>query len=78
MNRPLWICTEKIATSDRIVRPNAAGRASAEEIHRVFSVVFESNFAAVVTTEQWIAAVQSQQALPRDSVMASNARAKAD
>ncbi len=57
---------------------NAAGRATAEEIHRVFSVVFESNFAAVVNTEQWIAAVQSQQVLPRDSVMASNARAKAD
>lgn len=55
---------------------NAAGRASAEEIHRVFSVVFESNFAAVVRTEQWIAAVQSGQALPRDSVMASNQRAK--
>ena len=55
---------------------NAAGRASAEEIHRVFSVVFESNFAAVVRTEQWIAAVQSGQGLPRDSVMASNQRAK--
>ncbi len=56
---------------------NAAGRASAEEIHRVFSVVLESNFAAVVSTEQWIAAVQTNQALPRDSVMASNRRAKA-
>lgn len=55
---------------------NAAGRASAEEIHRVFSVVFESNFAAVVTTAQWMAAVQAGQALPRDSVMASNRRAK--
>ena len=42
-----------------------------------FSVVFESNFAAVVSTEQWIAAVQTNQALPRDSVMASNRRAKA-
>ena len=55
---------------------NAAGRATAEEIHRVFSVVFESNFAAVVSTDKWIAAVQAGQALKRDSVMASNARAK--
>lgn len=55
---------------------NAAGSASAEEIHRVFSVVFESNFAAVVSTAQWIDAVQAKQALPRDSVMASNRRAK--
>ena len=56
---------------------NAAGRASAEEIHRVFSVVFESNFAAVVSTQQWVAAVQANHALPRDSVMSSNQRAKA-
>lgn len=55
---------------------NAAGSASAEEIHRVFSVVFESNFAAVVSTAQWIDAVQAKRALPRDSVMASNRRAK--
>ncbi len=55
---------------------NAAGRATAEEIHRVFSVVFESNFAAVVTTDTWIAAVQAGRALPLDDVMASNARAK--
>ena len=55
---------------------NAAGRATAEEIHRVFSVVFESNYAAVVSTEKWIAAVRAGQALARDSVMASNARAK--
>src|SRR5688572_29847730 len=38
---------------------NAAGRASAEEIHRVFSVVFHSNFAAVTSTADWIAAMQS-------------------
>ena len=55
---------------------NAAGRATAEEIHRVFSVVFESNFAAVVSTEKWIAAVQAGKVLARDGVMASNARAK--
>lgn len=56
---------------------NAAGRATAEEIHRVFSVVFESNFAAVVDTQTWIAAVQAGKPLARDNVMGSNARAKA-
>ena len=55
---------------------NAAGRATAEEIHRVFSVVFESNFAAVVSTEKWITAVEAGKVLERDGVMASNARAK--
>ena len=55
---------------------NAAGRATAEEIHRVFSVVFESNFAAVVTTEAWVAAVQAGQVLPRSDVMTSYAQAK--
>ena len=56
---------------------NRAGRASAEEIHRVFSVVFESNFAAVMGTDEWIAAVAGGQATQRDNVMASNARARA-
>lgn len=54
---------------------NAAGKASAEEIHRAFSVVFHSNFAAVVTTKEWIAAVQEGQALQRDNVYLSNRRA---
>ena len=53
---------------------NAAGRATAEEIHRVFSVVFESNFAAVVSTDDWIAAVRAGKVLERDGVMASNRR----
>jgi nicotinamidase-related amidase len=55
---------------------NAAGRASAEEIHRVFSVVFHSNFAAAVTTADWVAAVHAGQPLPKDNVFASNQRAR--
>lgn len=55
---------------------NAAGQASAEEIHRVFGVVFHSNFAAVADTAQWIAAVQAGQPLPRDGVLQSNRRAR--
>ena len=55
---------------------NAAGRASAEEIHRVFSVVFHSNFAAVSSTAEWIAALGQGRRLPIDNVLASNQRAR--
>ncbi|WP_311221390.1 MULTISPECIES: cysteine hydrolase family protein [unclassified Acidovorax] len=55
---------------------NAAGRITAEEIHRVFSVVFHSNFAAVAPTSDWLAALQSGQALPKDDVYSSNQRAR--
>lgn len=55
---------------------NAAGRASAEEIHRVFSTVFHSNFAAVVSTEAWIVAVREGKALERDNVYLSAQRAR--
>lgn len=40
---------------------NRAGSASAEEIHRVFTVVMQTGFAAVVTTDDWIAALQAGQ-----------------
>lgn len=56
---------------------NDAGRASAEEIHRVFSVVFHSRFAAVQSTGAWIAAVQAGRATERGSIGASNQRARA-
>lgn len=55
---------------------NAGGKASAEEIHRVFCTVFHSNFAAVVKTDEWIAAVGEGKALERDSVYLSHQRAK--
>ena len=56
---------------------NAAGKASAEEIHRVYSTVFHSNFAAVTTTANWVKAVQERQAIERDNIYASNQRARA-
>lgn len=56
---------------------NDAGHASAEEIHRVFSVVFHSNFAAVGRTADWIAALQRGERLARDNVLASNQRGRA-
>lgn len=55
---------------------NAAGKASAEEIHRVFCTVFHSNFAAVTNTQNWIAAVKEGRAIERDNVYLSNQRTK--
>lgn len=55
---------------------NAAGRASAEEIHRVFCTVLHSNFAAVTTTDEWVAAVRDGRALEADNVYTSNLRTK--
>ena len=54
---------------------NAAGKASAEEIHRVYSTVFHSSFAAVANTAEWIAAVQEGKPLARDNIFLSNQRA---
>ena len=56
---------------------NAAGKASAEEIHRVYSTVFHSNFAAVTSTANWVKAVREGIAIERDNIYASNQRARA-
>ncbi|NVM90044.1 nicotinamidase-related amidase [Variovorax sp. SG517] len=55
---------------------NAAGKVTAEEIHRVFSVVFHSNFAAVTTTQAWISAMREGQVIAKDNVVMSNRRAR--
>jgi nicotinamidase-related amidase len=55
---------------------NAAGKASAEEIHRVFSTVFHSGFAAVASTQAWIAALAEGKALERDNIYLSVQRAQ--
>lgn len=54
---------------------NAIGSATAEEIHRVFTVVMHTGFAAVVSTDQWLAAVAGHKALPADNIYLSNQRA---
>jgi len=56
---------------------NEAGFASAEDIHRAFTVVLESRFAAVVTTDTWTAAIARGQSLPGGSIAASHAAALA-
>lgn len=54
---------------------NRAGRATAEEIHRAFLVVLQSRFAAVLSTEEWIDAVRTGIAPPRETIFGSYQRA---
>jgi nicotinamidase-related amidase len=54
---------------------NARGSATAEEIHRVFTVVMHTGFAAVVSTDEWLDAVAGGNALQADNVYLSNQRA---
>jgi nicotinamidase-related amidase len=56
---------------------NRAGFATAEEIHRVFAVVEQSRFAAVMRTDEWIAHLADGSAPERDTIHASHQRALA-
>jgi nicotinamidase-related amidase/RimJ/RimL family protein N-acetyltransferase len=55
---------------------NRAGSATAEEIHRVMTVVMQSRFAAVMSTQEWITAINSGAEPERDNIYASNLRAR--
>lgn len=57
---------------------NSLGAASAEEIHRVFSIVMHTGFAAVVSTNEWLAALDSGEILQPDNIYLSNQRAIQD
>jgi nicotinamidase-related amidase len=54
---------------------NKAGSASAEEIHRVVTIVMESAYAGVLDTDAWIDSLGTGQHAPRDNIYASNQRA---
>lgn len=56
---------------------NSAGYASAEDIHRVVSVVLQSRFAAVLKTAGWIDCLKTGALPERDTIHASNQRALA-
>ena len=56
---------------------NRAGAATAEEIHRVFAVVEQSRYAAVMSTEEWIAHLAAGTTPERDTIHASHQRALA-
>ena len=54
---------------------NAAGRMSGEQAHQVFSVVFQSRFAAVMSTQEWLDVLAGKAVPVRDNIPASHARA---
>jgi nicotinamidase-related amidase len=55
---------------------NDAGYASAEDIHRVVTVVLQSRFAAVLDTQEWIECVEKGLTPARDSIPKSNKAAR--
>ena len=56
---------------------NHAGYASAEEIHRVFCVVEQSRFAAVLSTTEWLHCVASGEQPVRENILDSYCQALA-
>lgn len=56
---------------------NRAGAASAEEIHRVFCVVLQSRFAAVMSTDEWLQVLETGVAPVRETIYQSNQQARA-
>lgn len=55
---------------------NRAGSATAEEIHRVFSVVMQSRFAAVLTTAEWTETLETGAEPIRETIFSSNQKAR--
>lgn len=55
---------------------NRAGTASAEDIHRIVTVVLQARFAAVMDTTEWIEMARTGAQPVRDSIFASNQRAR--
>jgi nicotinamidase-related amidase/RimJ/RimL family protein N-acetyltransferase len=55
---------------------NRAGSASAEEMHRVMTVVMQARFASVITTDEWFAALATGELPARDSIFSSNQRGR--
>ncbi|MDY7540107.1 isochorismatase family protein [Undibacterium sp. RTI2.1] len=56
---------------------NSAGYASAEEIHRTFNVVFQSNFGAVASTAEWIKLINTGGVLEKSNVLVSHLAGRA-
>ncbi|TIP94875.1 MAG: isochorismatase family protein, partial [Mesorhizobium sp.] len=56
---------------------NSAGYASAEDIHRVVTIILQSRFAAVLKTAEWIDCLNNGTMPERDTIYASNQRALA-
>lgn len=54
---------------------NRAGLASAEEIHRVFAVVMQARFAAVLSTREWVYCIEKDQIPIRETIFQSHENA---
>jgi nicotinamidase-related amidase len=72
-----FACEFLVDAAGSVPYANRAGAASAEEIHRVFSVVLQSRFAAVMSTSEWLHAVTTGEPPVRDTIHASHQRALA-
>ncbi|PZV39972.1 cysteine hydrolase family protein [Mesorhizobium kowhaii] len=54
---------------------NSAGYASAEEIHRVVTIILQSRFAAVLKIAEWVECLKTGTLPERDTIFGSNQRA---
>ncbi|QYD72148.1 cysteine hydrolase [Paraburkholderia edwinii] len=54
---------------------NKAGYASAEEMHRIISVIMESTYAATMSTEEWVENLSNPTHVACDNIYYSNLRA---
>jgi hypothetical protein len=54
---------------------NSAGSATAKEIHDITTIVMQSMFAAVLSTDEWIQSLDTGKEPERDNLFASNQRA---
>ncbi|WP_201467986.1 isochorismatase family protein [Janibacter melonis] len=55
---------------------NAAGSASARQVHDTLMALLASSWAAVATTQEWVDAVRAGAALPADNLVESAARGR--
>jgi nicotinamidase-related amidase len=54
---------------------NKAGQASAEEMHRIISVIMESAYAATMSTDEWVENLNDPVHVSSDNIYYSNLRA---
>lgn len=57
---------------------NESGHQSAEQIHNAFCIVLQSNFAAVLTTDDWLEVVDGGHEPVRSNLLVSHANARGE
>jgi hypothetical protein len=55
---------------------NRAGSATGEQLHRAFTVVMQSRFAAVLGCDAWLRACRTGEPPPRDTIYGSHVSAR--